>query len=365
MGIVNKGVSHEELCNLIIPNLPIGFVAIDTNGKIIEFNKEAQELTGYSREETIGRDCKEILKSTLCDANCPLSKDYSQNKIQKEDTYLQGKNGEKIPVTITITPILDSQGRQYGIIELLRDRREQQKLEKHRDILISMFAHDLKAPVAIAGGFVSRLLHGKAGELNDKQRVYLEAVYKEIQRLENYIHTILEILRLEAGKVPLSLEECSLEEVVEDVIDGLSVKASEKNISIRSELPDHVTIIKADSKQLQRAITNLLDNAIKFSPKDSEVHIRVKALDDSVIVEIEDQGPGINEEDLPHVFDPFFKGKKQLKEKDSKQGSGLGLAIVKSIVEAHGGEVWVKNREKGGTKFWFKIPRQGVGNDAQ
>ena len=355
MEIIQNGFSHEQLCNLIIPNLPIGFVAIDTNGHIIEFNKEAERLTGYLREEVIGKNCKHILKNTLCDANCPLTEDFPTDRIIKEDTALASKDGIRIPVNITVTPILDSSGQQYGIIELLKDRREKERLEQHRDILISMFAHDLKAPVAIAGGFVSRLLHGKAGDLNDKQRMYLEAVYKEIQRLETYIHVILEILRLEAGKIPLSLEDCTLEEVVEDVIDGLNVKALEKNLSIVSELPQ-TTVIKADPKQLQRAITNLLDNAIKFSPRNSAVHIKVHTLDDSVVVEIEDQGPGIDDKDLPHVFDPFFKGKAHIKQA-AQQGSGLGLAVVKSIIEAHGGEVWVKNKPEGGAKFWFKIPK--------
>ncbi|OCC15267.1 Osmosensitive K+ channel histidine kinase KdpD [Dissulfuribacter thermophilus] len=358
MKILKDGIGHEELCNLIIPSLPIGFVAIDTSGTILEFNREAEKLTGYTRNEAVGKRCNEVLKSSLCDAKCPISEEFEQTKIIKEDTFLINKSGTRIPVSITVTSITDPTGKQYGIIELLRDRREQEKLEQHRDILISMFAHDLKAPVAIAGGFILRLLNGKAGELNAKQKTYLETVYREIQRLENYIHVILEILRLEAGKVPLSLEECSLEEIIEEIIDGIKVKAGEKKIKIMMQVPDELTIIKADSKQLQRAITNLLDNAIKFSPKSSEVYVKVKPVDDSVILEVEDRGPGIDEKDLPHVFDPFFKGKTKVEEGE-EPGSGLGLAVVKSIIEAHGGEVWAQNRPEGGMKFWFKVPKHG------
>ena len=357
------GLNHRELFELINENLPVGFFVVDADGIILEFNRAAEEITGITRERAKGKHCHEVLQSNLCDTSyCPLKlkKPGEAEPLVGQKAVIRREDGSTIPILYTSTPLKDKKGEIKGGIELFRDISEREQLERHRNILISMFAHDLKAPLAIAGGFLTRLLQGKAGPLNEKQQTYLDAIFKEIKKLEGYIHTILDILRLEAGKVPLSLEPCSIDKALGEMIAGFEVKAGEKDVSIRTEVPEQMAIINADKGQLQRAVGNLIDNAIKFSPKGGEVIIKVRETDDSILCEVRDSGRGIRKEDIPHVFDPFFRGTQESGSIEKKiGGSGLGLAIVKSVIEAHGGNVWVESEPGEGAVFRFTIPKDG------
>ncbi len=351
-------LDRSELFELLIHNIPVGIFVVDRNGVIVEFNKVAQQITGYSREEALGKKCAEVLRSSLCHTNCPLfGPDTSNRPKVSQRATIRTKDQREVPIMFTSASLIDEKGQMKGGIEMFRDISESERLEKHRRVLISMFAHDLKAPVAIAGGFLTRLLKGKAGALTPKQEEYLRAIDREIRRLDNYIHSFLNILKMEAGQVPLSLEPCSIDKALDELTEGFKMQAAGKSINLRTEVPDSLTLVMADKEQLQRVVSNLLDNAIKYAPEGSEVLIRVYETPDEVVCMIKDSGPGIDPEDLPHIFDPFYRGRRG-GVGPAKAGSGLGLAVVRSIVEAHGGKVWVVSEPGQGTIFYFTIPKK-------
>jgi len=344
-----------KLFNLVIRNMPVGLFALDKKKKIIEFNSAAEKITGYTKEEVLGRQCSEVLNSNLCEIACPLQ-DPSHPKpstIDQEAT-IQTKHRQKIPVTFSTTFLRDEQGEIYSVIRTFRDISEIQRLERHRKILISMFAHDLKAPIAIAGGFVIRLIKGKAGPLTPKQYEYLSIVDEKIRQLDSYIRSFLDILKMESGQIPLSIEPCSISKLIYEIIEGFRMEAAEKKIYLEIRVPDFLSLVFGDKEQLQRVISNLLDNAIKYSSSGAKVVIRANETSENVVCQVQNSGPGIKPKDLPHIFDPFFRGSEN---KVEKIGSGLGLAIVKSIVEAHGGKVWVDSKPEGKTIFTFTIPK--------
>ncbi len=346
-----------ELFDLLVHNIPVGLFIVNQEGIIIEFNSVAAQITGYTKEEALGKRCSDILRSSLCETNCPLfGPESAKGPVVSKRATITTKNNRNIPIMFTSAPLVDASGQMKGGIEMFRDMSEIDRLEKHRRVLISMFAHDLKAPLAICGGFLSRLLREKAGPLTSKQKEYLTAVDREIKRLDNYIHSFLSILKMEAGQVPLSLEPCSIDNALYELTEGFKMKAAEKNIAIKTVLPESLTVVLADKEQLQRVVSNLLDNAIKYAPEGSEVLIKVYETPHEVVVQIKDSGPGIDPEDLPHIFDPFYRGKQR--DRRHKVGSGLGLAVVRSIVEAHGGKVWVVSEVGKGTTFYFTIPKK-------
>ena len=349
----NSFADQCKLFNLLIENMPIALFVLDKQRKIIEFNSAAEKITGYAKEEVLGQQCSEILNSNLCEIACPLQDPSHPGPVDQE-AIIRTKHQQEIPVIFSTTFLRDEQGEIYSTIRAFRDISEIRRLEEHRKILISMFAHDLKAPIAIAGGFVIRLLKGKAGPLTPKEYEYLTIIDEKIRQLDSYIRSFLDILKMQSGQISLSIEPRSMSKLIYEIIEGFRVEASEKDIYLSIELPDSMALVLADKEQLQRVISNLLDNAIKYSSAGAKVVIRANETSKNVICQVQNSGPGIKSEDLPHIFDPFFRGSKS---KGKKTGSGLGLAIVKSIVEAHGGKVWVDSEQEGKTIFTFTIPK--------
>lgn len=349
-------ISRDELYDLVISGLPVALFVVDGDFAIIEFNVAAEKLTGWKREEVLGRPCFEILGSSLCRSSCPLRESEKTGKpCLGREAVLHTRNGKRMPIFFSSSAMLDDQGRMKAGIEVFRDATEIKKLEAQKKNLISLFTHDLKAPVAIVGGFVDRLLQEKAGPLTDKQGEYLRAIRKEISRLENYIHSFLDISRIEAGQVELQLEEQPIGPLLTEIVQGFRVPAADKKIHISLDIQDNLPPVKVDSLQFTRVISNLLDNAIKYSAPDKEVRVSAREEGEDLVIEIQDQGPGIAPDQQEHIFDAFYRIPGTRKKAG---GSGLGLAAVRVIMEAHGGRAWVESKEGEGSRFKVAVPKQ-------
>ncbi len=361
----SSGKCRERgIFKLVLNSLPVGIIVFDKLGLIIEVNPAAERLTGYSREQLVGKCCGEIGGGLFDMITPPVAgdetvyhPDTTKEGTQVKEAVLVKKSGERIPILYFDSALLDEENHICGMVKMFRDISAEKRMHKKHRILISMFAHDLKAPVAIAGGFLSRLLKGKAGELNDKQLRYLNVIENELKKLDSHIHSFLDILRMEAGEITLSLEKCSLEKIIYDITEEFEEKASSKNIRLVVNAPEQNVIVMVDKEQIERVLTNLIDNAIKYSPENTTIYITVEDHKGYVTCSVRDEGPGIPEEDIPYIFDPFYRSASAEKEKKDSDGTGIGLAIVKSIIEAHKGEVWVASKEGQGTTITFSIPK--------
>ncbi|MBU0943214.1 MAG: PAS domain-containing sensor histidine kinase [Proteobacteria bacterium] len=350
-----KDITKEQLYDVLLTNLPAGLFMVDAEFKIIEFNREAERLTGWQRAEVLGKQCSEILQSSLCETRCPIRQSVQEKRsLEQQETTLITKWNEKVPIFFSSAASVAEDGKMLTGVKIFRDATERKKLESQKKNVISIFAHDLKAPVSISGGFLNRLLQGKAGELTEKQKAYLLLIKKEIDRLEKYILHFLDVSRLESGQLQLSYETCNPDEILQELVSGFQIKAHLKKISIQYTADTQITSIVADKLQLERAVSNLLDNAIKYSPANSEVEINLKIIGDFILITVNDQGQGIAEDKLPYIFDYFFCLHEADKQTD---GVGLGLAAVKGIVEAHGGTIWAESIQGKGSIFYIKIPR--------
>ena len=206
--------------------------------------------------------------------------------------------------------------------------------------------------VAVAG-LLNRLRQGKVGELTEEQIIYVETIYQETQRLEKLITNFLDFARLDLHIITPLLSAVQVEKECQEVINRFEPLAEAKDIDLQVEFPNEIIIIQADPMLVQRALGNLLENAIKYSPPQGRVVLAVHDKGQEVQFAVLDQGPGIAAQDLPHLFDLFYRGKGAAGE----TGLGLGLAIVKRIVDAHGGRLWVESKEGHGTAFFFTLPR--------
>lgn len=242
------------------------------------------------------------------------------------------------------------------------------KLKEGREQLLRFLAiasHDLKAPLSAIQSYFGVMLGGFAGEMPEKQRHMIERSSQRIKDLLNLISDLLDISRIEAGQIVQEMEEVSLSKVVADSVEDVRSLAKGKGIELNLEMPKSLPQLRASGKRLQQVITNLLDNAIKFTPEKGTVKLRVTDQPDNILVEVMDTGVGIASEDMPRIFDDFYRGKNL-----EKAGSGLGLSIARRIVEAHGGRIWAESPNPEdpsgrGSKFSLTLRKSLVPADAK
>jgi two-component system phosphate regulon sensor histidine kinase PhoR len=347
-------MEKQQIYDIIIDNLPVGFSIVDNDGIIIDFNNTAEDITGYSKEEVIGKSHLEILHGTSVKEKCPLF-GYAINK-QAQTTAIESsikrKTGEIIMVSVSVSPLFNKDGNFIGGIELFRDITEVKRLERERKNLLSMFVHDMKNPVITAGGFLSRIISGKTGELTESQRSCLDLIREELNKLQELIADFLEFTRFEAKECKPVFAPFNIGKALSKHIELAKIEADKKSIKIIFEPSEGITpVINADGMLISRIIYNLLDNAIKYTGSGGTITIRLSESNTDILIQVKDTGIGIPENHLPYIFDAFYRGKRDLK------GSGLGLSIAKAIVEAHGGRIWAESTQGKGSAFSFTLPK--------
>ena len=246
--------------------------------------------------------------------------------------------------------------------DLEQSYREIAKLEEERNRFLrfmSIAAHDLKAPLTAIQGFLWVMLGGFSGELNEKQRNMLERSSRRITELLELISDLLDIPRIKAGQKQITdeMSDISLGQIVRRSLGDLRNMAKQKGVKLKAELPQSLPKIYGSAPRLQRVITELLSNAINYTPK-GVVTITAKEEDKNIRVEVMDTGVGIPPDDLPHVFEEFYRASNV----DTK-GTGLGLSIVKGLIETHGGRIWVESpcpETNTGSKFTFTLPKKKI-----
>ena len=212
------------------------------------------------------------------------------------------------------------------------------RLERERKDFLSMFAHDMKNAVITSQGFLSRLISGKAGVLAKKQQNYLEIIRDELKRLSQFIADFLEFARLEAKEYKPILAPCDIQAEIQKSVEAVTLEAQKKRITIAVEPQETMLpMINADAAKISRVLRNLLDNAIKYTGEGGTIAAKLADRGNEILVSFVDTGMGIPEDQMPYIFDAFYRVSR-----DSK-GSGLGLAIAKTIIEGHGGRIWAEN----------------------
>ncbi|HEY42300.1 MAG TPA: HAMP domain-containing histidine kinase [Dehalococcoidia bacterium] len=241
--------------------------------------------------------------------------------------------------------------------ELEQVSREKAELTEEKDRFLqflSIAAHDLKAPLTAIQGFLWVMVGGYAGELTDKQKNMLERSSKRITELLNLISDLLDIPRIETGQILTEMKDVSLKQILRNCLQEQRKVAKEKGLKLTVEIPEQLQRIRGSGPRLQQVITNLVDNAIQYTPEGT-ITVSVKERRDDIQVEIRDTGIGIPEEDMPHLFDDFFRASNV-----EVKGTGLGLSISKRIIEAHNGEIWCESpcpETSQGSRFTFTLPK--------
>ncbi|HBA60056.1 MAG TPA: hypothetical protein DCZ92_04410 [Elusimicrobia bacterium] len=230
--------------------------------------------------------------------------------------------------------------------------QELAQLNKLKDEFLSTVSHELKTPLTTIKGFVSVILSGEVGPLNEQQLNFLAVVDQSVNRLTHLISNLLDLSRLN-GKVEMEFQKADLKELVRSAVSTMQLKAREKKVSLFNELDKDLPAVQADTRWIGQVIDNLLINAIKYAGSGARVNVSGTDKGEAIVICVEDNGPGIPMEEQKMVFDKFYRGRASI---NQVPGTGLGLAISKSVVEKHGGKIWVESRPGKGAKFCFALP---------
>jgi len=273
--------------------------------------------------------------------------------------------GEEVGTTYQAlaSPIFGASGNIRGVVTVLRDITSQKELERMKSNFLSVVSHELKTPLHSIKGFVDIILMGKTGQINETQADFLSTVRDQTAHLQNLINDLLEFSRLESGQVKLRLTEVSLTEVAAEVADKLKPLADQGQVQLINRIGPDVPNIEADLTRIEQVLTNLVDNAIKFTPPSGIVTMSATDLGDKVQVAVSDTGIGIPSTELERIFDRFY----QVDSGSTRhyRGTGLGLTICKHIIEHHRGKIWVESEEGKGSTFFFVLPKRIVAEEEE
>jgi|GEM_PF-6220699 len=349
--------ASEEKARTMAETAFDGIILMDGDGTISYWNPAAERIFGYAADEVLGRDLHGILMPEslkekfmkVKERGFPEDPSGGPDIGRVREFLARRKDGTEFPVEVTLSSVM-IKGR-MNFVGVVRDISERKKAQEDTTALFHMLTHDIKGPLSVIYGYVGMIQQVSGQEVKDM----ISEVQKAAKRISLLIDDMLSLSRLESKQATLILRSVLLSELLQQTIRDTEAIASEKEVTVSLEVAPDVPKIYADSDQLSRAFTNLITNAVIYNKRGGKVEVTAGHLKTSgtgkVYVEIADTGEGISEEDLPHLFKKYYRGKTRM-----KQGTGLGLAIVKAAVDAHGGSVKVESRKGEGSKFRVVLP---------
>ncbi|WP_161878295.1 cell wall metabolism sensor histidine kinase WalK [Alkalibacterium sp. MB6] len=336
----------------VLTHMTDGVIATDRRGKIIIINEMAQSMMGIDQDDALGQNLLSILK---------VDEDVTLRTIlEKQDDMMLNGQEDGVPIVIraSFSLIQRESGFISGIVCVLHDVTEQERIDEERKQFVSNVSHELRTPLTSMRSYIEALADG-AWEDPELAPRFLEVTQKETDRMIRMIQDLLHLSRIDAGKSILDLEIVNMTEMVDHVLNRFemlihSTEYERKNYQIKKELLKEAVFVEVDPDRLLQVMDNIMNNAIKYSPDGGTITGRMQIRQQDVLVSITDEGMGIPQADLPKIFSRFYRVDRARSR--AMGGSGLGLAISKEVIEQHGGKIWAESREGKGTTFNVLLP---------
>jgi two-component system, OmpR family, sensor histidine kinase VicK len=341
-----------------------GIFAIDTGYKITLWNKSASAISGWSAEEVIGRDFRDIVRFIH-------ERDRSRNITFIEEAMLHGevrhmegktllitKSGKDVSVSDSAAPIFDYHRKVIGIIVVFQDVSVARELEKTKEEFISLAAHQLRTPAAAIKGYTKMLMDGMVGPVNPDQFDYLNSIAHANKLLLDLINAILNISRIEIGTLAINPQPLPLIPIAEEAIKEITPLIKQKNITFELKFSNTVPVINIDENVTFILFQNILHNAAKYTPENGHITCSIEYVDDHVQVSVADTGIGIPESQKNLIFTKMFRADNAVN--IAPEGTGLELYMVKKLVDEFGGNIWFDSTEGKGSTFYIKFPHTGM-----
>jgi PAS domain S-box-containing protein len=324
------------------------------DGLIQNWNTGAERLYGYSRHEVLGRHVSLIHAERMKDADL-FRRIAAGERVSRLETVNLTKDGRKIDVSMTISPILDRAGEIVGASTIARDITDEKILDRMKSDFVGTVSHELRTPLSAIKGFLELVADGEAGPINDTQREFLDIAVRNSDRLGALINDLLDMSRIESDRLEMKSDSVDLAAVLADVAATFQHEAYTKGLEFRAEV-GQLPLIQGDKARLIQVFCNLVSNAIKYTPK-GEIGILARTLSSGVEVIVHDSGIGLTSEDQAQLFTKFFRANNPVV--TESRGTGLGLVIAKAILQAHNATIDVESRAGHGTSFRVVLPLTG------
>lgn len=329
----------------------------DLDGRIVDANARAIQFTGYSREEIL-RLRIQALHPVYTGKLGQRFADIAKGEVRNYETRIRTQSGNQAPVELYIKRIPGPEPEQDTVQWIVRDIAERAGLDELRSDLTSMLFHDMRSPL---GNVISSLqLLMDPPPTDETVRSLLTIALRSARRLSRMIDSLLDLRRLEEGRAVLRRAKVSLAALAAEAVEEAQPVAEGKGIMLQLNLPLNLPTVEADPDMIRRVVSNLLDNAVKYTPSGGNIRIMAEMVDQSVVFTVADSGPGIPTEERHRIFDKYSR----IERVGAPKGLGLGLAFCRLAVKAHGGRIWVDSPAEGGAVFRFSLPQVATLEDA-
>lgn len=348
----------------LLSSLGEGIIVTDKEGNILLINRQAEEMVGWKNAEVLGRKWSDQVPLEDEEGNLipkekrAIGKVLSQGKaVVSQGRYYVRKDKTRFPVATVASPVIFD-GKVVGSIAVFRDITKEKEIDRMKTEFISLASHQLRTPLSTMKWYAELLLSGDAGKLMSEQQEFIKYIYDSNERMIDLVDGLLNISRIESGRIIVDPVPTDLGVLVKDVAKEVELKYKNKKqkliISIHQNLPK----INVDPKLIRHVYMNLLTNAHKYTPDEGEIHVFISKKAEEIVSQVSDNGYGIPKHDQAKIFQKFHRGTNILKM--VTDGTGLGLYLAKVIVESSGGRIWFESHENQGTTFWFSLPLGGV-----
>lgn len=365
LGVMLRSEATEAAKNqAILESVADGVLVLDTWHNIVLLNPKAAEILDIDPGKVENQPIDTILGQSESPVELELAQHFHDHLLQAlkqieagvPSTEFRIEVGHKA-VIVTLTPVALASEDSLSVVAVLRDISKEAEIERIKNEFISTVSHELRTPMTSVKGYADLLVSGNAqvGELNPTQHRFVEVIQANANRLTDLVNEILEISRIETGRVKLQLETIDLADLLNEVTLSFEGQLVQKTMDLVVELPDELPHVYADKGRLTQILVNLIGNAWQYTSAGGRIIVRATVADDSYVqIDIKDTGIGIPEQDIEYVFDRFFRSERP--EAQMADGTGLGLSITKSYVDMLGGEIWVESELNVGTTFSFTMP---------
>ncbi|HEY8347617.1 MAG TPA: response regulator [Symbiobacteriaceae bacterium] len=353
--------ASARILRSIIESVDEAIIMVDTQGQCVAANHRVEGVMGVPAEEIIGRSIHELRMraNRIFRGGKALTWPSSQDGTPAVSTSSETLETREEPPRVFhefAAPVQDEDGKVIGRLYVYRDITKETEVDRMKSEFIATVSHELRTPMTSIKGSLGLVLAGATGEVSPEAKELLSIAQNNTDRLIRLINDILDISRLEAGKMEIRVQPLSVSETIHRAIQEMQAFADERGVKLTASLPEDLPRMMGDADRIDQVLVNLLSNGIKFSNPGTEVKVTAGHDGDIVWIRVEDQGIGISREHLDKIFDKFHRVDNASTRRTG--GTGLGLAICKAIVEEHGGKIWVESELGKGSAFTFTLPAE-------
>lgn len=350
--------NQKQFLDAVVESSADGIFILDPHYTFQRFNRSCTLLTGYTSEDVMGKPHSEIIRWHRREPGLSFEEAEAGGwpLTAQATLYVEGdlqtKQRDNVSVGITYAPTISEGGKILSIVANVRDITKFREAEELKSTFISIISHELRTPVALIKGYVGTLRREDAEWDPQVIKDSLAVIEEEADRLSNLIDDLLDASQLQAGALVLNHSEVALDVLSKKIVQRFRTQSPGHTFQVN--FPEHFPIIIGDEDRLTQVISNLLSNAVKYSQDGGTVQVKGQATSDEVQLCVIDDGPGIAEEDVPYIFDRFYRSNTAAQ---VTKGTGLGLYLARAVIEAHGGRIWVDTEQKIGASICFTLPR--------